>query len=113
MQLYLLVVILLFFIHHVSLIPIGTEDEALKYLTQLGYNKLVEMENPDLFPFGLEQVLFWMHSYQKTFGLKETGTLDEPTIELLNTPRCGNKDSPLSSSLLALTNSKWSKNRLR
>ncbi|CAF1461806.1 unnamed protein product, partial [Didymodactylos carnosus] len=54
-----------------------------------------------------------LREYQKTFGLKETGTLDEPTIELLNTPRCGNKDSPLSSSLLALANSKWRKNRLR
>ncbi|CAF1262745.1 unnamed protein product [Didymodactylos carnosus] len=109
MQLYLAVVVLLFFIHHVSLIPIGTEAEALEYLTQLGYNKC-QSQSKVLCSINFSSIL---RDYQQTFGLEKTGKLDEPTIELLNTPRCGNADRPLSSSVLALTKSKWSKTRLR
>ncbi|CAF1272532.1 unnamed protein product [Didymodactylos carnosus] len=111
MQLYLLVVVLLLFIHHVSLKPIDTKDEVLKYLTQLGYSKC-EPESKVSCSIDFSSIL---RDYQKTFGLQETGQLDKPTKKLLNKPRCGNKDSPVSSSssLLALRNSKWSKSHLR
>ncbi|MFM9957955.1 MAG: matrixin family metalloprotease [Phycisphaerales bacterium] len=33
-----------------------------------------------------------LRNYQRSYGLQPSGHLDAPTIELLNTPRCGNPD---------------------
>ncbi|CAF1038704.1 unnamed protein product [Rotaria sp. Silwood1] len=109
-----IIILSLFFItKSVLLKPIETDKDALAYLTQLGYtqkkcnstSKLLCSLSP----------LSSIREYQKAFGLKETGQFDKPTKELLNKPRCGNRDTPHASILsnLASTSSKWEKKHLK
>lgn len=61
------------------------------YLARYGYFKFID--NPDFGLFGdsTHQAIL---IFQKKQGLEPTGELDEHTIQLMNTPRCGVADFP-------------------
>lgn len=80
-------------------------QQALRYLGPLGY--LADPEEPDpvveRFGFSLtavpirgalteEQIVEALKYFQSQNGLYPSGELDEPTIALMNTPRCGVPD---------------------
>jgi len=56
-----------------------------KYLTHFGYH------NPH--SFSENNITDSLLLFQKTFGLNQTGILDEATSKLMHTPRCGVRDS--------------------
>uniref|UniRef100_A0A915JYU2 Peptidase metallopeptidase domain-containing protein n=1 Tax=Romanomermis culicivorax TaxID=13658 RepID=A0A915JYU2_ROMCU len=60
--------------------------EALKYLRQYGYLKKTEKLNG-------EKLTKSLIAFQKLAGLKETGKIDWPTLEMMRKPRCGNEDT--------------------
>ncbi|MBK1831115.1 matrixin family metalloprotease [Verrucomicrobiaceae bacterium R5-34] len=65
----------------------GVEVEKLRtYLSNLGYLKPSTNSSFD------KDVTNSLRVYQGAFGLDPTGELDLPTVELLNTPRCGVAD---------------------
>ena len=74
-------------------VPKLSTNSAVKYLSRFGYlpksnprKKLLITE--DGFHKALKQL-------QHVGGIEETGVLDEATVELINTPRCGMSDSLL------------------
>ncbi|CAF3499100.1 unnamed protein product [Rotaria sp. Silwood1] len=109
-----IIILSLFFItKSVLLKPIETDKDALAYLTQLGYTQKKCNSTSKL--LCSLRPLSSIREYQKAFGLKETGQFDKTTKELLNKPRCGNRDTPHASILsnLASTSSKWEKKHLK
>lgn len=96
-----------------------TVSRLQNYLTQFGYTKYNSehlhfmsesshagvLPKPGHFDEETEKALF---AFQKRNGLLETGLLDEATIGLMNTPRCGFPDV----GEYAVEGRKWTKNDL-
>jgi len=74
--------------------------DAETYLTYFGYH------NPHTFHEA--NVTESLMRFQKTFGLKVTGKVDNATVNLMNTPRCGNHDN----SRIAYYDTPWRKKAL-
>lgn len=78
------------------LLPIASCNKTIEYLTHYGYISDASLTQ-DVGPA--------VKLFQEAFGLEPTGILDEPTLELMARPRCGNKDS--LSAFSASTNVKF------
>jgi peptidoglycan hydrolase-like protein with peptidoglycan-binding domain len=63
--------------------------ELQRYLEQFGYFKFLPPRKAGLFETATQQAL---SAFQFKQGLAPTGELDEPTLRLINTPRCGIDD---------------------
>ncbi|XP_042226891.1 matrix metalloproteinase-16-like [Homarus americanus] len=73
-------------------LQIGGTTSALLYLTRFGYMdpKVTNPESGSL--ISGETVRDSIMEFQAFAGLDQTGELDDETIEMMNTPRCGVKD---------------------
>lgn len=96
--------------------PIGDEGEALLYLQKFGY-----LEESTSFRSGAilatDSLTDALKDFQRFAGLNQTGELDNETITMMNTPRCGVKDKVGHSDSArrkryALQGSKWRVTRL-
>lgn len=67
---------------------VETIEEALNYLTKYGYNTCKKTSTMAC-SVSMSSIL---KTFQKLYGLEETGVLDERTKQLMNKPRCGNAD---------------------
>jgi hypothetical protein len=58
------------------------------YLQRFGY-----IEADDMSPYmGMKEAQPMLLAFQKMCGIDQTGELDFPTVDMMNSPRCGNKD---------------------
>ena len=91
-----LLIIFSFFLYFVSPVPIShlTEETFLRYLDQFGSAD----EDSDLHdlnentPEAQADVTQYLRNFQKFNGLSQSGTFDQPTEDLINSPRCGVQD---------------------
>uniref|UniRef100_A0A6E8W3I3 ZnMc domain-containing protein n=1 Tax=Anopheles coluzzii TaxID=1518534 RepID=A0A6E8W3I3_ANOCL len=65
-------------------------DDSQKYLMQFGYLEKSNIETGNLRT--IEELEQAVRSLQRFGGLKETGTVDEETLALMQRPRCGAPD---------------------
>ena len=89
--------------------PVKTREDALAWLNRYGYNPCLNSKVQCSMSFNS-----LIETYQKRFGLKVTGKLDEKTQTHMNRPRCGNEDKPVSlmNSPNRLSTYKWSRSSL-
>ncbi|CAF0840130.1 unnamed protein product [Didymodactylos carnosus] len=90
---------------------VQTTDDALEYLNKFGYNPCATTTSKALCSLDFKSVV---KNYQKRWGLKVTGTLDEQTKKMMNRPRCGLPDLTENKPINELKTraSKWSRNTL-
>ncbi|GBM77998.1 Matrix metalloproteinase-16 [Araneus ventricosus] len=96
-------------------LPINNEEEAALYLQKFGYledsgYRVGALVAPDTINSAIKD-------FQRFAGLNQTGVLDNDTIDMMNTPRCGVKDKIGHASFArrkryALQGSKWKKTDL-
>jgi len=91
-------------------LTIESQYDALTYLNQYGYNPCADSTGVRC-SVGFSSLL---KNFQKRFQLNITGILDDGTRQLMNRPRCGNKDSlvSLSKKSVASLGQKWSRSML-
>ncbi|XP_055929701.1 matrix metalloproteinase-16-like [Argiope bruennichi] len=95
--------------------PINNEEEAALYLQKFGYledsgYRVGALVAPDTINSAIKD-------FQRFAGLNQTGVLDNDTISMMNTPRCGVKDKIGHAAFArrkryALQGSKWKKTDL-
>ena len=80
--------------------PVKSNTNALKFLTQFGYNPCENSlgSDPDSHdrPPCQSSVESMLKQFQTTFHLPVTGKLDAATLRQMNKPRCSLPDTPLS-----------------
>lgn len=81
------------------------DKESLEYLNKYGYNSCSNSSKKVSCMVDYSSML---RDFQKRYGLKMTGILDDPTKHEMNRPRCGIPDTRS----LALGHRKWSRSSL-
>lgn len=89
--------------------PVKTREDALAWLNKFGYNPCLNSKVQCSMSFNS-----LIETYQKRFGLKVTGKLDDKTQTHMNRPRCGVADKPVSATGTPgrLQTYKWSRSSL-
>ncbi|CAF1023954.1 unnamed protein product, partial [Didymodactylos carnosus] len=79
---------------HTKVKPINSDIEAFNYLGKYGYNRCGDGKHKEVVcAMSIQSML---QHFQTVFHLPVTGKLDDKTKKLMNTPRCGLGDYPLS-----------------
>ena len=94
--------------------PVETEAQAVDYFSKFGYLQGPSSETGNL--MSKEDLPIAIRNFQKFGNIPVTGILDQRTKELLQKPRCGNKDTIEDSTermrRYVLAPSKWDKKEL-
>jgi hypothetical protein len=81
-------------------VAVKSKADALKFFTQFGYTRCKNppSSKPDSHddPLCQPNMKSMLEEFQIAFHLPVTKKLDAATLKLMNTPRCGLFDSPLS-----------------
>ncbi|XP_050433787.1 hatching enzyme-like [Adelges cooleyi] len=70
-------------------VEIKNSTQAIKYLTQFGYYSPITLDPNSIHLLEKESLRNALLDFQSFAGISETGVLDQETLELMNTPRCG------------------------
>lgn len=84
-------------------------ESGLKYLHQFGYD-IPSLDGDTQPQLSQEKVEGAISDFQEFHGLDVTGSLDDETVELMKTPRCGVKDRQSAS--YKVFGTKWDKRSL-
>ena len=94
------------------------DSSTVNYLKKLGYLTTAKSEQ-SVQPYLTDQeiLITAVKQFQTFGGVSETGILDEDTLELMRTPRCGLpdvkvKDGPARMKRFAVQGSRWKKKEL-
>ncbi|CAF3428567.1 unnamed protein product [Rotaria sp. Silwood1] len=89
--------------------PVVSQQDAVSWLNKYGYNPCLNSNVQCSL-----SITTLLQEYQKRFGLKRTGKLDDATKEHMNRPRCGNIDKSVAEMNAAspLGLNKWSRSSL-
>ncbi|XP_054709700.1 matrix metalloproteinase-16-like [Uloborus diversus] len=116
MNYYILVSLCIFI--NAGAFPVQDEEEAAMYLQKFGYIDTASDSYRTGAILGPDTVAIALKDFQRFAGLNQTGELDNETIAMMNTPRCGVKDIIGNSEYArrrkryALQGSKWRVNHL-
>ncbi|XP_076034387.1 matrix metalloproteinase-17-like isoform X2 [Oratosquilla oratoria] len=96
--------------------PLGINNDAIKFMQNFGY--MIKPDNETEFLYTPEAFTEAVKEMQKFGGIPETGVIDNSTLELMTTPRCGRPDKDPASGLggrtkrYILGSEGWKKRRL-